>query len=189
MKKFLLIVGVIVLCLFMVDKMILQDKGIVNNLNQKYDRIENPETIQIGIEEGRRAPDFTLADLNGNIVKLSDYKGKKVLLNFWATWCPPCKAEMPHMEKLYQKYKKDGFEILGVNVTTSEKNRNHVDQFVEDYQLTFTIPLDEKGKAFSDYSIMVYPTSFFIDSDGIIRKKVLGAVDEDAMEKLIQRLP
>lgn len=189
MKKFLLVAGIIVLCLFIVDKMVLKDKGIVKNLNQKYDKIENAENLEVGIEEGKLAPDFVLSDINGKQIKLSDYRGKTVLLNFWATWCPPCKAEMPHMEKLYNKYKKDGFEILAVNVTTSEKNRNNVDQFIEDYGLTFTVPLDENGKVFQDYGIMAYPTSFFIDSDGVIRKKVLGAVDEEVMEKEILRLP
>ncbi|MBY0124521.1 TlpA disulfide reductase family protein [Bacillus sp. S/N-304-OC-R1] len=189
MKKFLLVAGIIVLCLFIVDKMVLKDKGIVKNFSQKYEKIDNLENLQVGIEEGQLAPDFELSDISGKTVKLSDYKGKKVLLNFWATWCPPCKSEMPHMEKLHNKYKNDRFEILAVNVTTSEKNRNNVDQFVEDYKLTFTVPLDENGKVFQQYGIMAYPTSFFIDSDGVIRKKVLGAVDEDAMEKEILRLP
>ena len=189
MKKFLLAAGIIVLCLFIIDKTVLKDKGIVNNFNQTYEKIENPENLKIGIEEGQLAPDFMLKDLKGNKVKLSDFRGKKVLLNFWATWCPPCKGEMPHMEKLYKKYQKDGFEILAVNVTSSEKKRSHVEQFIEDYQLTFTVPLDERGKIFHQYGGMAYPTSFFIDSDGVIRKKVLGAVDEGVMEKEILRLP
>lgn len=189
MKKFLLAAAVIVLCLFLIDKMVLKDKGIVKNLDSKYEKIENVGSLKMGIEEGQLAPDFTLIDAKGNPVKLSDYKGKKVLLNFWATWCPPCKAEMPHMERLYNKYKSNDFEILAVNVTTSEKNRDDVGKFIENYQLTFTVPMDEEGAAFRDYSIMVYPTSFFIDSDGVIRKKVLGAVNEEVMEKEINKLP
>ncbi|QED48265.1 peroxiredoxin family protein [Cytobacillus dafuensis] len=191
MKKFLLVAGIIILCLFIIDKTILKEKGIVNNLEQpkKYEKIENADQLPVGLEEGNRAPDFELLDLEGNTVKLSDYKGKTILLNFWATWCPPCKAEMPYMEKLYNKYKNEGFEILAVNVTTSEKSRTNVDEFVKNNELTFTIPLDEIGSASNDYNIRVYPTSFFIDSDGVIRKKVLGAVNEEVMEHEIKRLP
>ncbi|MBS4190861.1 redoxin family protein [Bacillus sp. FJAT-49705] len=191
MKKFLLVAGIIILCLFIIDKTILKEKGMVNNLEQskKYEKIENADQLPVGLEEGNKAPDFELLDLEGNTVKLSDYKGKTILLNFWATWCPPCMAEMPYMEKLYNKYKNEGFEILAVNVTTSEKKRTNVDEFVKNNALTFTIPLDEKGTATHDYDIRVYPTSFFIDSDGVIRKKVLGAVNEEVMEHEIKRLP
>ncbi|MBN8200085.1 MULTISPECIES: TlpA disulfide reductase family protein [Bacillaceae] len=191
MKKFLLAAAVIVLLLFIVDKTILKDKGVVEQAGQmqKYDKMEDPEELPVGLEKGNLAPEFELTDMEGNPVKLSDYRGKAVLLNFWASWCPPCRAEMPHMEKLYNKYKDENFTILAVNLTNTEKNSGDADKFVKELGLTFTIPMDVKGEAGSDYNIMAYPTSYFIDSDGVIREKVLGALNEEYMEKEIKKLP
>ncbi|MBG9590718.1 TlpA disulfide reductase family protein [Cytobacillus firmus] len=191
MKKFLLAAAVIVLLLFIVDKTILKEKGVVEQAGQmqKYDKIEDPEDLPIGLEKGSLAPDFELTDMEGNPVKLSDYRGKAVLLNFWASWCPPCRAEMPHMEKLYKKYKDKKFDILAVNLTNTEKNNGDAEKFVKELGLTFTIPMDVKGTVGADYNIMAYPTSYFIDSDGVIREKVLGALNEEYMEKEIKKLP
>lgn len=123
MKKFLLAAAVIVLLLFIVDKTILKEKGVVEQAGQmqKYDKMDDPEDLPVGLEKGNLAPDFELTDMEGSPVKLSDYRGKAVLLNFWASWCPPCRAEMPHMEKLYNKYKDENFDILAVNLTNTEK--------------------------------------------------------------------
>ncbi|MBG9445224.1 MULTISPECIES: TlpA disulfide reductase family protein [Bacillaceae] len=191
MKKFLLAAAVIVLLLFIVDKTILKEKGVVEQAGQmqKYDKIEDPEDLPIGLEKGSLAPDFELTDMEGNPVKLSDYRGKAVLLNFWASWCPPCRAEMPHMEKLYKKYKDKKFDILAVNLTNTEKNNGDAEKFVKELGLTFKIPMDVKGTVGADYNIMAYPTSYFIDSDGVIREKVLGALNEEYMEKEIKKLP
>jgi DsbE subfamily thiol:disulfide oxidoreductase len=191
MKKFLLAAAVIVLLLFIVDKTILKEKGVVEQAGQmqKYDKIEDPEDLPIGLEKGNLAPDFELTDMEGNPVKLSDYRGKAVLLNFWASWCPPCRAEMPHMEKLYKKYKDKKFDILAVNLTNTEKNNGDAEKFVKELGLTFTIPMDVNGAVGADYNIMAYPTSYFIDSDGVIREKVLGALNEEYMEKEIKKLP
>ncbi|MBY0154841.1 MULTISPECIES: TlpA disulfide reductase family protein [Cytobacillus] len=191
MKKFLFAAAVIVVLLFIVDKTILKEKGVVEQAGQmqKYDKMEDPEDLPVGLEKGNLAPDFELTDMEGNPVKLSDYRGKAVLLNFWASWCPPCRAEMPHMEKLYNKYKDENFDILAVNLTNTEKNSGDAEKFVKELGLTFTIPMDVKGEAGSDYNIMAYPTSYFIDSDGVIREKVLGALNEEYMEKEIKKLP
>ncbi|MGM0776508.1 TlpA disulfide reductase family protein [Cytobacillus firmus] len=191
MKKFLLAAAVIVLLLFIVDKTILKEKGVVEQAGQmqKYDKIEDPEDLPIGLEKGSLAPDFELTDMEGNPVKLSDFRGKAVLLNFWASWCPPCRAEMPHMEKLYKKYKDKKFDILAVNLTNTEKNNGDAEKFVKELGLTFKIPMDVKGTVGADYNIMAYPTSYFIDSDGVIREKVLGALNEEYMEKEIKKLP
>ncbi|EFV77896.1 TlpA family protein disulfide reductase [Cytobacillus oceanisediminis] len=191
MKKFLFAAAVIVVLLFIVDKTILKEKGVVEQAGQmqKYDKMEDPEDLPVGLAKGNLAPDFELTDMEGNPVKLSDYRGKAVLLNFWASWCPPCRAEMPHMEKLYNKYKDENFDILAVNLTNTEKNSGDAEKFVKELGLTFTIPMDVKGEAGSDYNIMAYPTSYFIDSDGVIREKVLGALNEEYMEKEIKKLP
>ncbi|MGD6858264.1 TlpA disulfide reductase family protein [Bacillus infantis] len=191
MKKFLLVTGIILLALFIIDKTVLKDKGVVNKVlpAEKYERLENPEEIAVGIEPGNKAPDFTLTDIEGKTVSLSDYKGKRVFLNFWASWCPPCKAEMPDMQELYEEKAIGDFEILAVNMTFIEKNKGDEMDFVKDNGLTFPIPLDVKGQVMGEYEIMAYPTSFFIDSDGIIRSRVMGAVDKDFIEKESKRLP
>ncbi|MGD6898425.1 TlpA disulfide reductase family protein [Bacillus infantis] len=191
MKKFLLVTGIILLALFIIDKTVLKDKGVVNKVlpAEKYERLENPEEIAVGIEPGNKAPDFTLTDIEGKTVSLNDYKGKRVFLNFWASWCPPCKAEMPDMQELYEEKAIGDFEILAVNMTFIEKNKGDEMDFVKDNGLTFPIPLDVKGQVMGEYEIMAYPTSFFIDSDGIIRSRVMGAVDKDFIEKESKRLP
>jgi len=191
MKRFLIVAVIIILSLFIIDKTILKDKGIVKQieLTRKFEKIENANELPIGLKEGERAPDFELVDLEGNVVKLSEYKGTPIFLNFWASWCGPCKAEMPHMEKLYDSKKEKGFEILAINSTTSEKNKDNVKKFVTEYGLTFPIPLDEKGTVTHQYEIIGFPTSFFIDSDGVIRSKALGPLNEEEMENRIKRLP
>ncbi len=191
MKKFLLVAFIIILTLFIIDKTILKDKGIVKQIEQtrKFEKMANVNELPIGLKEGERAPDFELVDLDGKVVKLSDYKGKPIFLNFWASWCGPCKAEMPHMVKLYEAKKEMGFEILAINATTSEKNKENVKRFITEYGLTFPIPLDEKGTVTHQYGIIGFPTSFFIDSDGVIRSKALGPLDEKEMTNRMKRLP
>jgi peroxiredoxin len=131
-----------------------------------------------GLEVGNTPPDFKLNTLSGETVKLSDYKGKKVMLNFWATWCPPCKAEMPEMQKFYET-NKDKVEILAVNIDT----QNDVKGFVENAGLTFPILLDEKNEVNKDYQIVSIPTTFFINEKGVITQKFIGQMKLEDMEK------
>ncbi|WP_121612165.1 peroxiredoxin family protein [Mesobacillus foraminis] len=191
MKKFLMVAASILAVLLIVDMTILKDQGMLSQagLSGQYSKIDNPEDLPEGLEVKNRAPDFTLQTLNGDEVKLSDYRGKKVLLNFWATWCPPCKAEMPYMQEMYDKYKKEGFEILAVNSTVTEKSEKDVSEFVKKYELSFLIPMDEKNRVSSDYEILAYPTSFFIDANGVIRSKSVGGMTKEFLEKEIKKLP
>ena len=136
------------------------------------------------LREGAEAPDFELTALDGKTVKLSDYRGKKVILNFWATWCPPCKAEMPHMQNFYEENKDKGVEILAVNLTNMDKGVDEVQKFVKEYGLTFTIPLDEEGVAGTTYQAFTIPTSYILDENGVITKKIVGPMDENMMKEL-----
>lgn len=140
---------------------------------------------KIGISEGQLAPDFTLKTTSGEEMKLSSFKGKKVILNFWASWCPPCKAEMPHMQEFYEENKESNVELLSVNLTTAEKKSSDVVKFVEEYELTFPVMLDEQGDIGQIYQAYAIPTSYLIDSKGIIRKKIVGPMDKEMMNKLI----
>ncbi|MBF6633394.1 MAG: redoxin domain-containing protein [Planococcus sp. (in: Bacteria)] len=142
-----------------------------------------------GLAKGEKAPDFLLTTLDGEEVKLSDYQGKKVLLNFWATWCPPCRAEMPHMQTYYDEQAKDeNVVILAVNLTTEDKGLGKIEDFVEEFGLEFPIPMDENGDVGALYQAVSIPTSYAIDTEGRIQNKVVGPMDETMMEQLIQEL-
>lgn len=120
------------------------------------------------VQVGQKAPDFSLTTLTGEQVRLSDYEGKGVFINFWASWCAPCKEEMPDMEKQYQQMKDEGIEILAINFAQAEVV---VSSFVNQMGLSFPILLDT-DKAVSDrYGINPLPSSFFIDKDGIVVAK------------------
>ncbi len=142
--------------------------------------------LETGTQKGQLAPDFSLTDLNGKQVSLADYAGKKVLVNFWATWCPPCRVEMPHMQKFYEDYEAKDVVILGVNLTPTEKNRSVVQDFIQEQQLTFPIVLDQEGEVSQAYKVVAYPTTYFLDADGVIREKFQGAINYDVMEKVLQ---
>ena len=145
-------------------------------------------TAEEGLTKGDVAPDFTLTTLDGKEVKLSDLKGKKVVLNFWATWCPPCKAEMPHMQNFYEDYSQDeNVEILAINLTNGDKVES-VQNFVQDYGLTFPIPMDEEGKVNEIYQAITIPTSYMIDTKGRIQNKVVGPMDENMIKDFVSNL-
>lgn len=143
-----------------------------------------PSNAKVGVTEGNAAPDFELTTLDGEKMSLSDLKGKKVLVNFWATWCPPCRSEMPDMQQIYDEYD-DDVVIAAVNLTSSESSVDTVESFVNELSLTFPILLDEKGKVNNEYEVLSYPTSYFIDEEGIIKTKFVGALSYDQMKKLI----
>lgn len=134
----------------------------------------SPEHTTSGLSKGKPAPDFTLRTLDGKKVSLSELKGKVVLVNFWATWCPPCREEMPLFEKVYKKYKDKGFEILAVSTDSSVEP---VKKFVEEFNVSFPVLLDD-GKVSSLYSIQGLPTSFLIDREGKVVKVRLGKYKE-----------
>lgn len=139
-----------------------------------------------GIEINQMAPDFSLKTLDGKEAKLSDYRGQKVILNFWATWCPPCKAEIPHMEKYYKNHaKKDHVEILAVNLTKSDKDENYIKDFIKSYDMTYPVLLDTEGEQQKQYEIVTIPTTFIIDTKGVIQKKIVGPMDQNMMIKTI----
>ncbi|MCC3355836.1 peroxiredoxin family protein [Bacillus sp. REN16] len=148
------------------------------------DEIQTAEQ-KIGIAEGQLAPDFTLKTISGEEIKLSAFRGKKVILNFWASWCPPCKAEMPHMQEFYAENKESNAVLLSVNLTTAEKKSSDVAKFVDEYELTFPVMLDEDGEIGQIYQAYAIPTSYLIDSKGIVRKKIVGPMDKEMMNELI----
>ena len=130
---------------------------------------------QVAIEGDIPAPDFTFPGLDGKMVSLSDYRGKVVLVNIWATWCPPCVDEMPSMEKLYRKFKGKNFEILAVSI--DEPGLKAVAPFMKKSNLTFPALIDSEGAIKAVYGITGVPESFIVDKQGILIKKIVGPVD------------
>ncbi len=126
---------------------------------------------EIGTQKGNIAPDISLYDLNGKEVRLSDFRGQVVMLNFWATWCGPCESEMPTMEAIYKKYKDSGFVILAVDVGDSEVK---VKRYIKEHNLTFPVLLDWSQAIAGDFAIIGFPTTFIIDQNGVIRAVVVG---------------
>lgn len=135
---------------------------------------------------GEAAPDFELTTLDGNSAKLSDYKGKIVILNFWATWCPPCQAEMPHMQNFYEENHHKGIEIVAINLTSSDRGLDKVKEFVNKHHITFPILLDEEGTVENIYDTIAIPTTYIIDQEGFITEKITGPVDEERLKNLIK---
>ena len=117
------------------------------------------------------APDFTLKDLEGEEWSLSELKGKVVVINFWATWCPPCRAEMPMIQTVYREYREQGLEVLSIDVRESEKT---VRKFIEENGVDFPILMDEEGEVSELYNISAFPTTFVIDTRGVVKKVYVG---------------
>ena len=132
-----------------------------------------------------KALDFKLKDLEGNELSLSDLKGKKVFLNFWATWCPPCRAEMPEIEKLYQETKNSDLVIVAVEIG---EPLDTVKSFIDSNKYNFKVLLDSDQSVASKYNIASIPTSYFIDVNGNIVSKNVGAMNIDQMKAYIKTL-
>lgn len=129
------------------------------------------------------APELKLTDVEGVSASLSDYRGQVVLVNLWATWCPPCKKEMPTLQAFYTAHQADGFTIIAVNDGDPSAD---VKKFVQDYQLTFPVWLDPKYTATEvAFKNMSLPSSYVIDREGVIRLQWVGEITNDMLEKYV----
>ncbi len=140
--------------------------------------------------EGFLAPDFSLELLGGGEVVLSEQKGKGVIINLWASWCPPCRAEMPAIQSVYEANRDRGLEVLAVNTTYQDSEQAAAD-FVAEYGLTFPIPLDRTGAVARQYQLRALPSTFFVDREGVIRKVIIGgpmseATIQTAVEEILE---
>jgi peroxiredoxin len=171
----------------------------IESKNQTAKQLENTDEVQetgaetskeveepsIGLEIGNKAPEFQLQTLTGDHVKLSDFRGNRVMINYWATWCPPCRAEMPDMEKFHRD---EDVVILAVNLTDTETSLTDVESFSDEYKLTFPILLDKNLDVSKLYMIQPIPTTFMVDSNGIIRYKAFGAMNYDLMVQEFEKM-
>jgi peroxiredoxin len=155
------------------------------NLWEKPDASQSSEA-GYGLNIGQQAPDFEVQNLEGKPVKLSDYRGKTVVLNFWATWCPPCRAEMPHMERFHEQYH-DDVVVLGMNATTTEASPNVVEAWVKEWGLQFPIVLDSQGKVIEAYRINSYPTTYVMDAEGKVIYRYQGPMNFDMLKEATRK--
>lgn len=159
---------------------IIKDNSNIENENKNKDKDDN-KIMSI---------DFNLYDQYGKEHKLSEYRGKTVFLNFWATWCPPCRGEMPHIEDLYKEYNKNQDEVVILGVASpnlgNEGSEEDIKEFLNQNKYNFPVVMDKDGALAYQYGISAFPTTFIIDKDGYVTQYVPGAMDKDTMKSLIE---
>ena len=142
---------------------------------------QQTNAAEIGTEVGNKAPNFTLKNMNNKDITLRNLEGKKVFINFWASWCPPCKTEMPAIQKLHENYGEE-IEIIAVNL---EEQKKKVKKYLENENLNFTVLLDKNKKAANKYLIRAIPTSYFLDENGVIIEKHMGILNYQNMKEIL----
>ena len=135
------------------------------------------------VARGDTAPGFTLKNLAGDTVSLADYAGHPILLDFWASWCPPCKKETPLIVAAWDAHHDSGFVVLAVNGRDQESSMRQVRRFVTEFAMPFPVLLDEKGRVRKRYALLSLPTLVFVGSDGVIRAVEDGPVPESLFQK------
>lgn len=185
-------IGIIVILIGIMIFNFIDEKNNGSSSNPRtFENAENNDVLppeMAGIKEGELAPNFELETLDGDHVQLSDYRGKKVLLNFWATWCGPCRQEMPAMQDFYEEFG-DDIEILAVNVTSSEKSIDDVQDFIDEFEFTYQTLLDTDMDVSNIYMAVGLPTTYFIGTDGIIQApRKIGPMTYDYMVETLQIL-
>ena len=183
-----ILIGLIAIAIY--DAFTVNQTEHVESVKLEMDSIEaDDETIdkevEVGIDSGKMAPNFELQTTSGEWVKLSDFQGTPVIINFWATWCPPCVEEMPDLERFYQN---EDVVVLGINVTSRETSMQEIIDFQEELQITFPILLDNANEVSELYHILPIPTTYFIDENGIIRHQISGQVDLETLETEFQHI-
>lgn len=147
--------------------------------------VDAASAARIAPRENFRAPEFSLPALDGRQVSLSDLRGQAVLVNFWATWCPPCRAEMPEIQAAYQNHRGQNLTVLAINQAEDDQP---VSQFAQQLHLTFPILLDRDGTIARQYQVQGLPASFFVDRDGVIRAASLGQMNRAYIEAELAKL-
>ena len=145
---------------------------------------ERQQLIEAMPKVGSPAPDFTLSTLSGGSVTLSQLRGHPLIINFWASWCVPCRAEAPELQSAYEQFHAQGLVVLGVNDAVSD-SRDNAAKFVAEFHLGYPIPLDNDGKVSDAYHVPGIPTTFFVDAHGVIRQVIMGQLSPTDLQQSI----
>lgn len=182
------IVGLVIV-LLVVGAFIVNQKGAEEP--EKEVAVHEGEPIQpdrdVKVQEGFAAPDFELETLEGERYRLYENNGKPTLVNFWASWCPPCKVEMPHLQKAYEEYG-DRVNFLMVDLAFND-DVEAMSQYIEENGYTFPVPLDETGEvAMDQYQAIAIPTTVIVDEEGIITHHIRGAMSEQQIQAIMEEM-
>lgn len=134
-------------------------------------------------QEGFLAPDIHLPAYGGGTLSLEELQGHPVVINFWASWCPPCRSEMPAMQRVYEEFKDQGLVILSINAANQDRMADAI-EFAEQYGLTFPIVFDTGGRTTNDYKVRSLPTTFFVDRRGRIQEIIVGGPISEALLRI-----
>ncbi|HEY5626078.1 MAG TPA: redoxin domain-containing protein [Dehalococcoidia bacterium] len=153
-----------------------RDSGGVSSTGERYGPADLPAALvppgaNVKGEEGALAPDFLLQEVEGGETRLSDYRGRPVVLNFWATWCVSCRKEMPQFIEAYDAHRDDGLVVIGLNLQESE---SIIRPFVSEFGVDFPVLIDRDGEVGDDYRLVGLPTTFFINRDGVVESVFIG---------------
>lgn len=159
--------------------------SLIGTQNKQEEKPAAAMSSSSGLKRGQTPPPFTLPSLDGKQVSLSQYKGKVVFLNFWASWCPPCQAEMPEMERFNKKHKGKDAVILAVNLT-SDDTKDAARAFAKKHDVTFPVLLDEQGKVSGRYHAFTLPTTYIIDKKGKVVQLHIGPLNVEMMESFLR---
>jgi peroxiredoxin len=196
----ILVIAAIVAAIWWLES---RDDGGVSPSGERYGPAALPAALRttgldVSPEEGSLAPDFLLESLDGSEVRLSDYHGQPVVLNFWATWCGPCRKEIPQFVEAYERFRGNGLVIIGVNM---QEGKSIARGYVEDYGMQFPVAIDVDGEVGDAYRLLGLPVTYFIDRDGVVRgvfsgpfeekerdTEVRGAIEQSELEQRIAGL-
>lgn len=192
-KLILFVIGFLCFAIFLVSSYLgynsLKSKYSEKTITNKTEVTDNGNFKNLNKEEKNMAKDFIVYDENLKAVKLSDFKGTPVVVNFWASWCPPCKSEMPSFNEMSKKYNEDEVTILMVNLTDGQRETiSRAKQFIKDNNYNMKVLFDNKMDAANIYNISSIPRTIFIDKDGYIVKDDLGAITKEELENQIKLL-
>jgi peroxiredoxin len=134
-------------------------------------------------QEGFLAPEFNLPAFGGGTISLGELQGQPVVINFWASWCPPCRSEMPALQRVHEEFKDEGLVILGINAANQDRMSDAID-FAKQKNLTFPIVFDTGGRASNDYEVRSLPTTFFVDGQGRIQEIIVGGPISEALLRI-----